>query len=473
MMQATLNSRPLYAKGTMDVKCFDPGTNDLVYYSTKMSTSQLQSTINLGAINAGIGNPVVIQIPDTPSLTMNLTAADFSLLGRALAVGGNVTYNGVVPVDEVVEAEGTALTVAQTPVAPLGSCEIVGYVGNSGKAYLIDSVTRQVQGFTATAGEKYCVHYYTSSAGAQQFSVETLMNPAVVRTLVTIPVYATESQEANPLTGSRVGSLYITIPRMQFNGDISTDGSQTTPATTVMNGTALSYDEACEAGIQCGSSASPKLAYMVLELFGSPDQFATGLAIVGGNDIDVNAGQTISIPVKYVMDDGSLGTPLMTDLDFVSAAAAVATVSAQGIVTGVAAGTTEVTITTKSPKKLTTTANVTVTGGTPAPIPTAGVTFALTTPTPDGDNTITGGGADKAVAVNVATGTTSVVLTGTKTADQAVTVGGTNASDVTAGGTDTAPTYTVDTTGGSKSFTLTVAETGKSEITYTVTVTVA
>lgn len=75
--------------------------------------------------------------------------------------------------------------------------------------------------------------------------------------------------------------------------------------------------------------------------------------------------------------------------------------------------------------------------------------------------------------MNVATGTTSVVLTGTKTADQAVTVGGTNASDVTAGGTDTAPTYTVDTTGGSKSFTLTVAETGKSEITYTVTVTVA
>lgn len=473
MITATLNNRPLFAKGTMNVKCFDPASNDMVYYSNKMSTSQLQSTVNLGAINAGVGNPVVIQIPDTPSLTMNLTAADFSLLGRALAVGSTVTYNGVVPVDEVVEAEGTTLTVAQTPVAPLGGCDIVGYVGNSGKAYKIDPQTMELQDFTAVAGEKYCVHYYTANAGAQQFSVETLMNPAVVRTLISIPVYSTESDVSNALTGSRVGTLYITIPRMQFNGDISTDGSQTTPATTVMNGTSLSYDEACEAGIQCGSSASPKLAYMVLELFGSPDQFATGLAIVGGNDIDVNAGQTATIPVKYVMDDGSLGTPLMTDLDFVSAAAAVATVSAQGIVTGVAAGTTEVTITTKSPKKLTTTANVTVTGGTPAPTPTADVTFALTTPTPDSSNTITGGGADKAVAVNVATGTTSVVLTATKTAEQTVTVGGTNASDVTAGGTDTAPTYTVDTTGGSKSFTLTVAETGKSEITYTVTVTVA
>ena len=43
MITATLNGRPLYAKGTMDVKMFDPATNDLVYYSNKMSTSQLAS----------------------------------------------------------------------------------------------------------------------------------------------------------------------------------------------------------------------------------------------------------------------------------------------------------------------------------------------------------------------------------------------------------------------------------------------
>lgn len=360
MIKATLNNRPLYAKGTMDVKCFDPGTNNLVYYSNKMSTSQLQSTVNLGAINAGIGNPVVIQIPDTPSLTMNLTAADFSLAGRALTVGGSVTYNGVVPVDEVVEAEGATLTVAQAPVAPLGGCDIVGYVGNNGTAYTIDPATRQVQGFTAEAGKRYCVHYYTVNAGAQQFSVDTLINPAVVRTLVTIPVYSTEKADDNPLNGSRVGSLYITIPRMQFNGDVSTEGSQTTPATTVMNGAALSYDEACEAGIQCGSAASPKLAYMVLELFGSPDQFAAGLAIVGGNDIDVAVGTTAPLAVKYVMDDGSLGTPLMSDLNFESAAPETATVSNQGVVSGVAEGATTVTITTKSAKALTVTANITV-----------------------------------------------------------------------------------------------------------------
>lgn len=134
MITATLNGRALYAKGTMYVQMFDPATNDMVYYSNKMSTSQLTSTINLGAINAGPGNPVVIQIPDTPSLTMNLTAADFSLEGRALSAGSNVTYNGTVPVDEVVQADGPTLTVSQTPVYPLGTCDIVGYINNSGTA---------------------------------------------------------------------------------------------------------------------------------------------------------------------------------------------------------------------------------------------------------------------------------------------------------------------------------------------------
>ena len=109
---------------------------------------------------------------------------------------------------------------------------------------------------------------------------------------------------------------------------------------------------------------------------------------------------------------------------------------------------------------------------------TANVTFALTNPTPDASNTITGGGATRTVAVNVANNTASVIITGTKTAAQTVAIGGTNAVDVTAAGTGTAPTYTVDTTaiqagGGNKTFTLTVSEANKNPITYTVTVTVA
>ena len=109
---------------------------------------------------------------------------------------------------------------------------------------------------------------------------------------------------------------------------------------------------------------------------------------------------------------------------------------------------------------------------------TANVTFAMTTPTPDASNTITVDQAAKTVAVSVANNTASVVIAGTKTAAQTVAIGGTSVADVTAAGTDTAPTYTVNTGevatgGGSKTFTLTIAEANKNPITYTVTVTVA
>ena len=362
MQIATLNGTPIYAKGTMEVKMFDPATDNLAYYSNKMSTSQLQSSLNAGAINAGIGNPTVIQIPDTPSLTMNLTAADFSLEGRALSTGGTITYNGVVPVDEVVEASGTTLTVTQPAVAPLGGCNAICYVGNDGTAYTIDTTTGQVQNFEATSGTSYCVHYYTTNASAKQLSIETMMAPAVLRTLISIPVYATEGSTANTNNGSRVGTLYITIPRGQLSGDVSTEGSQTTPATTVMTMTALSYEDTCEAGIQCGSSASPKLAYMVLELYGNPDQNATALVIVGGDELAVTSGTPFTIPVKYEMDDGEIVTPNMSNLTFAAddGSSTYFTVSTSGVINGSSAGSGTVTITSKYNSTLTVTANVTV-----------------------------------------------------------------------------------------------------------------
>lgn len=475
-VNGTYNGKELYVKGTFNTKWFSTVTNDLVYESNKVSTNQVNSTINIGTINAGIMNGPVINIPDTPSLTMTMTAADFSLEARALSVGGSVVYNGVVQVDEVVAGENGVLTVSRTPVAPLGTCDIVGYINNEKTAYTIDPNTNQVQGFTAVNGQNYCVHYSTQNASAKQLSIDALMALSVVRAVNTLPIYAKENG-ANPLSGSHVGNLYITIPRGQTNGDISTDGSQTTPATTNLTLNALTYDEACEAGIQCGTSTSPKLAYMVVEFFGDPDQNATGLAIVGGNDITVQAGTPYPIPVKYEMNDGEIVTPQMTDLTFTNPDGGLYfTVSNLGVITGTAAGSGTVVITSNYNTDLTTTADVTVTGG--ATNPTANVTFALTTPTTGPGNSLSGGGSTYDVTVDAVNGTQSVVITGTASATQSMVIGGTNASMVTLGGSNTAPTFTVNTSsiaamGGSMNFTVGVTENGKSPIVYTVALTVA
>lgn len=108
------------------------------------------------------------------------------------------------------------------------------------------------------------------------------------------------------------------------------------------------------------------------------------------------------------------------------------------------------------------------------------IAAALTTPTPDANNTITvvqTSGA-RTIAIAAAKTTASVVITGTKTALQTVTIGGTDKAKVTATGTATAPIYTIDTsaiktTGGTYTFTLSVAQKDKLTLVYTVTVVVA
>lgn len=359
-MSINLNNPALFVKGTYNAKFFNPSTGDMVYYSNKLQTDNITSSINLGAINASIGNPTVIQIPDTPKLDLNMTAADFSLEGRALQTGGTVFYNAVTPVDEVVSASGTTLTVSQIPVAPYGSCNIECTINDGAEAYLIDPDTKQIQNFTATDGTNYCVHYYVNNPSAQGLAVNTMFAPSVVRALLKLPVYTKEGTD-DALSSSLWGYLYITIPRLQFSGDVSTVGDQTNPATTVMNGTALSYDVACSMGLNCGDSASQsKLAYMVLVPVGSNTQLVQSLLIVGG-EITVEQGQTVTVPVKYVMPDGSQVQPDLTQLNYQIEQTSTATVSTAGVVEGVAVGDTTLTVTVPDNTQLTVTCDVSVT----------------------------------------------------------------------------------------------------------------
>ena len=124
------------------------------------------------------------------------------------------------------------------------------------------------------------------------------------------------------------------------------------------------------------------------------------------------------------------------------------------------------------------TGNITCTATAEPENQTADMALALTVPSAGGGNSISVGGGIKTGEVNVVNGTGSVVLTGTKTVTQTVEISGADKDAVTAGGTETAPTFTVNTediaaAGGSKAFILTVSEAGKSSITYNITVKVA
>ena len=335
---------PVYCKGTMDIWLHNPSTGDLDYYTNKVQTNQLSTTVNMSPIQAGVGNPTVINIPDSSEITLTITAADMSLEARALSTGGELSYNGIVPYMESITANGTTLTVSNTPAIGYGMNAEYAFIDKSGKAYTIDPETRIISGFVAENGKDYCVRYFTKMASAKQLRLSTLFAPAVEVATIRLPAYSSQGSSANQ--GSRVGDFWIWIPRMQFSGKADVDGSQTTPATTDISGSALSYEEGLEAGV-CSESAMSALAYMVYMPSGNATSLVEGLAIVGG-EITVVKNASMQLPVKYVIN-GQLVQPNYTDLSYESSATATATVTAAGVVTGAAAGSCEITATLADP----------------------------------------------------------------------------------------------------------------------------
>ena len=337
---------PVYAKGTMDVWMFDPSTGNLDYYSNKVQTNQFQTNVNLSPVNAGVGNPVVINLPDTAEVTLTITAADMSLAARRLAVGGTTSYNGTVMYIENIKASGTSLQLSQPPVAAYGMSEAYAFIDNDGTAYTVDTDSYIVQNFVAVENQNYCVRYFVKQASAEQLRISSVFAPAVEVVMIRIPAYSAQGNSANH--GSHCGDFYIWIPRMQFNGNAATDASQTAASTTDISGTALSYDEAVTAGTCDESEAYGALAYMVYMPLGGATVSVEGLVVVGGS-VSVKVGETVQIPVKYVIND-QLVQPSYADLTFTSAATGTATVGQHtGLLQGVQAGSTDVTVALASP----------------------------------------------------------------------------------------------------------------------------
>lgn len=336
-----LNNKYLYAKGTCNVIVTDPATGNIDFQSNKVQTSQLTTAVNMNELRAGLGNAIAIQLPSDSAVNLELTTADFSMTARAMQLGSSVTYNAAAPVCEVITANSDTLTLTNSAVAPQGFSNAIAYVDTGATAYEVNS-SKEVVGFTATASTKYKVYYWIANPSAQQVKAYSVFNPAVKHVTMQIAVYSTENTSASS-QGSLVGWLYCIIPRMQFSAKADTDGSQTSNATTVLSGTALAYDpDASEAiCVDCGLS---ELAYWVYVPNGDVTQDVDSLVVVGGG-LALVIGNSAQVPVRFLMKDGSLVVPDYSLMSYQSAAQATASVSATGVVTAAAAGSTNITCT--------------------------------------------------------------------------------------------------------------------------------
>lgn len=363
-MAFRLDNPSLYVKGSADITVYDIETGDVVGYSNKLDTSNITSSTNNGEIRAGLGAPVVINLPDSATFTGEVTAQDFSLQARQLQTGGVLSYNGKIRFKETIEATGTTLTVTNTPVAAYGEPSdaeaYTCFVGNDGKNYKVDPTSKQIVDFSATSGQSYCVTYYVEAASAQALTIPSVFAPSVNRVEIRMAAYQAQGA-TNGMNSSLAGYVYVILPRAQFiGGDAGINGSQTENATTSWTFSALAYDEADAACDVCAQGNSV-LGYMVYAPCNNAAQAVEALVVPGGT-VSVSASNgTAQIPVLYVMPDGSTVQPVYTDLTYASQADETAEVSTSGVVTGKQQGSTIIDISVTSKPTVKTVCNVEVT----------------------------------------------------------------------------------------------------------------
>lgn len=330
-----------YSKGVYEAKFFGLDRT-LLYYDNRLTEANFEATSNEGILNAGVGNPAVIVIPDTAAFKLTMTAADVDLRSRQLQTGGVMGYNGVTDTCEVITANSTTLTITGQAVAPYGSTEIVCYINGAGTPYLVGE-GGAVQNFEAVSGQQYSVRYYVANAASEVLDIKALFTPQIGTLEVKYPIYAAGDQEKTT-QGTLVGYWHIIAPRFQFGGQASFNGTQTEFANSSLSGQALAFDSPVENS--CGGS-TPSLVYMVWEPIDATAG-VTDMIVLGGGQMSLATEAKATIPVRYVMQDGELSVPLYSDLSFDSGTPGTASVTEAGVVTGVASGSTEITITNSS-----------------------------------------------------------------------------------------------------------------------------
>ena len=352
----SFTDKKLYVKGTCQAQLSDPCTGDIVYASNKFQTANITTSVTMGEIRGGMGNAVAAILPSDSALNVEFTAADFSIAAKAAQLGATLAYGAPVSECQTVAATGTNISVdvfsGGEPVAPIGFASPICYVqeigatgtiATTGKAYPID-ISGGISGFTATAGKQYKVYYFVNSPTAQMATISSLFDPKVLYFQAQMPVFSNESC-AGENEGTRVGWLYVIVPRLKLGANGGIVGDATNPDTTSISGQAVAFDDTVVSA-ECSDCEAGKMAYYIYV----PDNGSAsiiGLAVVGGL-VEVAASGTAQIPVRFVMENGQLVAPSSYATGFTYTASGQptgTTVSNRGVITaGATAGDFEVSV---------------------------------------------------------------------------------------------------------------------------------
>lgn len=325
------------------------------------ATTLLDSSITVGStaeeVRGGPGAKLLGKYYHTSTFDINLTDVLFKLEYFAFQTGTAIQQIAdVFTSEQVTLGAGGSGTITGTP-AVYQSYGTIGWAAKPGSdAY--QKITFTEKAFTvagAKAGDIYCVKYISTDNAARQITISSSFIPSEVTLVMTANLYRAGGRGENDVNNSsKIGIVQVLVPRFQFNGSMELSMTSTGVANSPIAGSALDNPSA-----DCSDGGY--YAIITEQLSGSSWYDNVFALAIEDSDIELaTTTGTATLSVYALPLNGAAFKPPYEDLTFTSAANGTATVTQEGVVTGVAQGSTTVTVSIKNKAGVEAIANITV-----------------------------------------------------------------------------------------------------------------
>lgn len=325
------------------------------------ATTLLDSSITVGStaeeVRGGPGAKLLGKYYHTSTFDINLTDVLFKLEYFAFQTGSAIQQiTDVFTTEQVTLGAGGSGTITGTP-AVYQSYGTIGWAAKPGSdAY--QKITFTEKAFTvagAKEGDIYCVKYISTDNAARQITISSSFIPSEVTLVMTANLYRAGGRGENDVNNSsKIGIVQVLVPRFQFNGSMELSMTSTGVANSPIAGSALDNPSA-----DCSDGGY--YAIITEQLSGSSWYDNVFALAIEDSDIELaTTTGTATLSVYALPLNGAAFKPPYEDLTFTSAANGTATVTQEGVVTGVAQGSTTVTVSIKNKAGVEAIANITV-----------------------------------------------------------------------------------------------------------------
>jgi len=292
--------------------------------------SSIETTLANKDVRAGRGNQLQYIYYHTAEMNIKISDAQWNLDFLAKQVGQDVETGANIYTEETVTlTAGGNGSVVGTPLAVSGST-VYGWATLSDGS--VQKVTFSTKAFVISGGAEndiVCVRYYAANSAARSLTIPSNFVPGILN-LVLVAQLASSDSSTNI-----IGEVQIEVPKASLTGAFSISLTPDGVASTPLSVRALASEETF------AGCATDSIYAKINEILYNTNWYdnVIGLSIEGGDFALAAGGATKALVVRAIPLSGSAFIPPVADLTFSSATVGTATISASGVVTSVAGGT--------------------------------------------------------------------------------------------------------------------------------------